>query len=525
MSPDLSSAILKALNQIKESLATGNITQANELQQLLLSLEDKVPPEAFVNVRAELHKMMGQSVRIAANELPINAKASAMFDVLNPNHLTAVRDLDTQVIKGLRDEVKDVIRAHVENGLRDGTGPRTIARGIRDVVGLSPSQLQAVENFKRALEEGDVSKALGYKLRDKRLKVSKEMSSEQIEKATSAYRKRFIAHHADTISRTATLDSLKKGQALAWEQAVDSGAVDPQRLTKTWVQVDRPTKRESHVSLNGETVPYNVPYSNGEMVPGSTTYNCACISRYSTQKQIGAASPPNAAPAFAPTVEEGFTPASTIKEAEDWARANIAKEVDYSKMDVESANMLNKTWGDLQKQYPEVTIGYIGPYSKTRRMMGFTVKRGSEDKNVFELINVGDKQALAYSTTNTGTMSKLSQTMDKLRESGTVRNMRSPEEFITHEFAHAIDNARSPGIIARTPSDKLMQAWHEQFKADGFYDAGREGRTARRMAETTGTYINSNKQEFFAEAFRMYKHNSLPPELEWAKAFFKGMGL
>jgi uncharacterized protein with gpF-like domain len=44
------------------------------------------------------------------------------------------------------------------------------------------------------------------------------------------------------------------------------------------VQVDRPTKREEHIPLHGETVPFDSPYSNGQMIPGETDYNCACES-------------------------------------------------------------------------------------------------------------------------------------------------------------------------------------------------------------------------------------------------------
>jgi hypothetical protein len=191
-----------------------------------------------------------------------------------------VRSLETRVITTLREEQRDVIRAHIENGLRDGAGPRAIAKGIRPIVGLAKNQAQAVANFRLALEEGRIGDALGYKLRDKRLKVSKEMSPAQIDKAVEAYRKRFIAHHAETISRTATLDALKKGQQLAQEEAVRNGILDPSRLKKKWIGVMDERERESHRQMEGESVPYNVPYSNGQQVPGETEWNCRCLSRF-----------------------------------------------------------------------------------------------------------------------------------------------------------------------------------------------------------------------------------------------------
>jgi hypothetical protein len=303
MSPNMSKAILRALDEIRAKIAVGNITQAEELTRLLLSIEDKIPASAFAPVKAELQKAMGESVRFGAKQLPAKAQAGAMFDVLNENHLTAVRDLDTAVIKTLREEVRDVIRAHIENGLRDGVGPRTIARGIRDVVGLAPQHEEWVRNFRSAAERAHLSgKATNYQLRDRRFdsvfqrarKSGNALTADQIERATTAYRRRLQAYHANTVATTATLDTLKRGQHLAWEQAVERGAVDPNRLTKTWVQVDRPTKRDEHVPLHGETVHYKSNFSNGEFVPGETTWNCACLARYSTLKQIAEAPPPPA---------------------------------------------------------------------------------------------------------------------------------------------------------------------------------------------------------------------------------------
>jgi hypothetical protein len=210
----------------------------------------------------------------------MNGQIAVQFDYLNPLHLDAVRSLETRVITTLREEQRDVIRAHIENGLRDGAGPRAIAKGIRPIVGLAKNQAQAVANFRLALEEGRIGDALGYKLRDKRLKVSKEMSPAQIDKAVEAYRKRFIAHHAETISRTATLDALKKGQQLAQEEAVRNGILQGDRLMKKWIGVMDERERESHRAMEGESVPYNVPYSNGQQVPGETEWNCRCLSRF-----------------------------------------------------------------------------------------------------------------------------------------------------------------------------------------------------------------------------------------------------
>jgi starvation-inducible outer membrane lipoprotein len=76
------------------------------------------------------------------------------------------------------------------------------------------------------------------------------------------------------------LDALKKGQQLAQEEAVRNGILDPSRLRKKWIGVMDERERESHRQMEGESVPYNFPYSNGQMIPGESEYNCRCLSRF-----------------------------------------------------------------------------------------------------------------------------------------------------------------------------------------------------------------------------------------------------
>jgi hypothetical protein len=97
---------------------------------------------------------------------------------------------------------------------------------------------------------------------------------------TEAYRNRFIAFHADTVARTATLDASKLGQNLAWRGAIDSGAVDETSVLKRWVGVKDDREREEHLEMEGETVAFNDQFSNGEDIPGESTYNCRCIPYY-----------------------------------------------------------------------------------------------------------------------------------------------------------------------------------------------------------------------------------------------------
>jgi hypothetical protein len=160
------------------------------------------------------------------------------------------------------------------------------------VIGLAPNQLKAVDNFRQMLETGD-AEALTRALRDRRFDKTIRnalkgdgLTPEQIDRMTDAYRKRFLAFNAETNTRTAALDAQKLGQRLTWEQAVARGDVDGSRLTKRWSGTLDDRERDSHLAMEGETVPWDQPYSNGQMQPGDSEYNCRCVSIYETRGTV-----------------------------------------------------------------------------------------------------------------------------------------------------------------------------------------------------------------------------------------------
>lgn len=284
MSGDLSPLILRAHKRIAEQYSETSIARLIETGQINSVIEEAfneaVLNAAYAPVRERMRSGVTDTMKyVSKYELPRRGTIEFAFDSLSPNVITGIRELESKVITNMQSDVREVARAYVESGLRDGINPRTISRSLRSVIGLAPNQELAVSNFRKSLEEGDVSKALGYKLRDKRLKVTDSLTTEQIDKATDAYRKKMIAFNAETNARTAALDSQKLAQKLSWEQAINQGIVDGDRLRKKWVGVKDDRERDEHLAMEGETVPFNARYSNGEDVPGDSTYNCRCVSQ------------------------------------------------------------------------------------------------------------------------------------------------------------------------------------------------------------------------------------------------------
>lgn len=285
MEPDVRRAFLDALRIIRDALSDADIARlasTGDFELLFREVfSDALFQRATIAYRIRLRRIVERAFQYTVADLPsggqVDGILSVMFDHLNPAVLDAIRTMETRVLTQLAADVRAVVRAVVSQGLADGLAPRTIARGLRGVIGLGPTQVQEVENYRDALNGLNGRSVTDYTLRDRRLNPR---TPEQIDKAVEAYRKRRIAQNAETTARTATLDAFKQGQRLAWEDAIRQGVVDRGRLRHMWIGVMDARERPTHVAMEHEVQPFDQPYSNGELVPGESTYNCRCLDRF-----------------------------------------------------------------------------------------------------------------------------------------------------------------------------------------------------------------------------------------------------
>lgn len=288
--PELARAIEKAFAALRTSLPEAELIRLIEngsIYQVVASMvSDAALKSAFAPAHQQLQSTVAASVEYSARHLPRKVVRIA-FDVLNPRHIDAIRKLDTEVLQVLETETRETVRAFVENGLRDGTGPRTIARDLRQIVGLAPKDAQAVANFRRMLEQGDRT-ALRRALRDRRFDGTLDrvlgsgdgLKKPQIDTMVDAYARRSLKNRAETIARTAANETLKVGNRLAVEDGVELGALDGETLFRRWVTTLDGRERLSHREMHGEVARWDQPYRNGQMYPGENEYNCRCVEVY-----------------------------------------------------------------------------------------------------------------------------------------------------------------------------------------------------------------------------------------------------
>jgi uncharacterized protein with gpF-like domain len=277
LEPSLERAMLDGFENLRRMLSDAELLRLIDNAEAMLDgpLSEQAMDRAFAKLQDELQNGVNDATRLFGKDIGDGIR----FNYLNPRFIDAIRQLNTKVMQTLREDVREVVRSHIEQGLRSGVGPRVMARGIRDVVGLSPTHEKYISNYRRALESGS-RKALAYRLRDRRFDkatIRGELSPEQVDRMVERYRERWVKHNAETNARTASIDAMKLGQRLSWEDAISKNLVDESTLMMRWVTAGDDRVRPEHKKMNGEAVPFRGVFSNGEQVPGSSTFNCRCL--------------------------------------------------------------------------------------------------------------------------------------------------------------------------------------------------------------------------------------------------------
>jgi hypothetical protein len=307
MQPELRTAWLQTIQNVQEVVddsKVAKIVASGDVDALFTELlTDPVLDRAALPLRQAIRNSTQTGFRYAVSDLPGAGKIDGMlavaFDHLSPTVIDAVRSLETDALNTIKKSVKETVRAFVENGLRDGTPYREIARELRPTIGLAPNQAAAVRSFQRLLKGGDPA-ALERALRDRRFdatlaralgKDGTGLSAAQIKTMTDAYRRKFVAFNANVNVKQTTMDSYRVGQRLAWDNAKDAGVIpEGFETTKTWVHMDpQPNPRPEHQALNGETVAADQPYSTGQMSAGEGDYGCHCVDRFGVRRIASAA--------------------------------------------------------------------------------------------------------------------------------------------------------------------------------------------------------------------------------------------
>lgn len=142
--------------------------------------------------------------------------ATARFDMTNPFAIIQAERFAAELVREVSRGTRAAIRQAVVDAFNNGITGEELARLLRNTVGLTRLQAQAVENYRFRLLEGG-------------------MDPERVDVLTRRYHRKTLIRRTQTIARTEIMRASNYGRLQGWLSAGDAGMLDVNASTKEWV--------------------------------------------------------------------------------------------------------------------------------------------------------------------------------------------------------------------------------------------------------------------------------------------------
>src|ERR1700748_2768428 len=222
------------------------------------------------------------------------AKKLVTFDASDPDALAWAEQNAADLIREITAEQRQLIQAALAAGRQASANPRVVAKLIQDSIGLTEYQMERVASYRRALESGDLSRALDAELRDGRFDRSLQAAIDagnvippaRIDAMVDRYRAAWVRSRAEMIARTEGLRAAHQGSEALFKQAVSRGTIAATRVERKWLHTPGPHKRKGHAAMQGQLrgmgeafeTPAGVAlsYPCDPNAPAAETIGCRC---------------------------------------------------------------------------------------------------------------------------------------------------------------------------------------------------------------------------------------------------------
>lgn len=139
-----------------------------------------------------------------------------------------------ELIANVDEAARKTIREAVARGVAQDEDPRTIARDIRRVIGLTDQQATRIDRARRKMIADGVPVARANRIAARRANVE-------------------IGRRAELIARTETMRAVHEGRRELWRELEEAGEVKAERVTRTWVRQSGSALQDICARLNGTT--------------------------------------------------------------------------------------------------------------------------------------------------------------------------------------------------------------------------------------------------------------------------------
>lgn len=217
------------------------------------------------------------------------------------------------MITRLIDDQLNGVRTALTEGLARGDNPRTTAldiigranriTGRREggIIGLTAAQERFVAAARAELLSGDRAQMEHYLTRQRRdrrfdaairkaIAAGKALTVADVGKIVGRYSERLLALRGEMLARTETMIALGKSRDDAILQAIESGKVEADLVTKHWRSAGDDRVRHTHRALDGSAVPFArvftspsgavLRFPGDPAAPASEIVGCRCTVEY-----------------------------------------------------------------------------------------------------------------------------------------------------------------------------------------------------------------------------------------------------
>ncbi len=295
--PAVKRAFLDAIEQHRESINIGALADALERGDVQAAMRiAAITPAMLYPLDAAITAAFvagGQMVAASAPKFAVQFG----FDGRATRAEAWARDNAAGLVVDIVQGQQEALQGLISDRLAAGSSVQPLARQIRNVVGLSPMQVQTVRNVRLDLETLS-DNYFTRTLRDRRfdglvrraIASGKPLSSVDIDRITARYAARALNYRATVISRTESLNALRAGREEGVRQAVEQGAASD--VVKVWDATGDRRTRLDHAMMEGQrralNEPFLAPDGSRMMTPGDSSLgadasqiiNCRCLARY-----------------------------------------------------------------------------------------------------------------------------------------------------------------------------------------------------------------------------------------------------
>lgn len=225
-------------------------------------------PQLRAAFQATLEPVYRDAGDAAADQLDRSLKAGLSFNMRDPRSERWAETFAATRVTEVSGETVDAIRQVITTAFTEGRHPYETAKDIREIVGLTTRQADAVRNYRTLLEQDEI-----------------ERTTEQEDRMVWRYREQLLAARAENIARTETLRAEAEGKQALFDQARDLGYLrDTDR--RVWVASEDERTCPICADLDGQEVPLGQPFvgADGERYDLEPAHpQCRCTTWVQTE--------------------------------------------------------------------------------------------------------------------------------------------------------------------------------------------------------------------------------------------------